>query len=99
AMLGEVLGRRMNNDWPLPDLILVDGGVGQVGAARKILLRTGKRIPLIGIAKGPRRKRNDVVGEIPAWTDLETLVKVRDEAHRFAIKYHKLVRARNFLGN
>lgn len=111
GMLEEVLSRRFRHavggsspdatvgvNWPLPDLILVDGGVGQVGAVRKIMLRTGKRIPIVGIMKGPERKRNDVVGEIPEWTDLETLIRVRDEAHRFAISYHRELRRKNSFG-
>ncbi len=110
GMLEEVLGRRFKHaggggssdatvgaNWPLPDLIMVDGGVGQVGAVRKIMLRVGKRIPIVGITKGPERKRNDIVGEIPDWTDLETLIRVRDEAHRFAISYHRKLRRKSSL--
>lgn len=107
GMLEEVLERRflhsgnpaakVGASWPLPDLIMVDGGVGQVGAVRKVILRIGKRIPIVGIMKGPERKRNDVVGEIPKWTDLATLIRVRDEAHRFAISYHRKLRSRSML--
>ncbi len=85
--------------WPLPDIVLVDGGIGQVNAARQILKSYNLSIPVIGLAKGPQRKRNDVVGIIPKKLkdlDLKTLMKVRDEAHRFAISYHKNLRGRNF---
>ncbi len=58
-------------------------------------MRAGLRIPIVGLAKGPERKRNDILGAIPKWTDKATLVRVRDEAHRFAIGYHKTVRRRN----
>jgi excinuclease ABC subunit C len=83
--------------WRLPNLVLIDGGLAQANAAKKILLRAGLRIPIIGIAKGPERKRNDIIGAVPKGVRKETLVHVRDEAHRFAIGYHKNLRRRNFI--
>jgi excinuclease ABC subunit C len=99
GMLREVFTRRFKRkDWPLPDLVLVDGGIGQVNVAKAVLLDAGLRIPVRGLAKGPTRKKNDVVGgNIPKWTSLETLVRVRDEAHRFAVGYHKKLRSARFL--
>lgn len=112
GMLMEVLERRFRHSlfsnsqelenkekWPLPDIILVDGGAGQVNAARSVLKKLNLDIPVIGMAKGPERKRNDVVGLIPKSLknlNLTTLIRVRDEAHRFAISYHKNLRSRNF---
>ena len=96
AMMTEILERRFKNDWPHPDLILIDGGLGQVNAARKVLRAFDLKIPVVGLAKGPERKRNDLIGTIPPDTDLQTLIRLRDEAHRFAIAYHKKVRGRNF---
>jgi excinuclease ABC subunit C len=78
--------------WPLPDLILIDGGIAQANAAKKVLMRAGLRIPILGIAKGPERKRNDILGAIPRGVTKETLIRVRNEAHRFAIGYHKTLR-------
>ncbi len=108
GMLKEVLHRRFiratpgsatgKDNWPLPNLILIDGGRGQVSAAKAVLLETMLKIPVIGIAKGAKRKRNDIIGFVPTWTDKKTLVRVRDEAHRFAIGYHKKVRGREFIG-
>jgi excinuclease ABC subunit C len=98
AMLQEVIERRLRHqEWALPDLILIDGGKGQVSAVKKMVAQSGRRIPVIGLAKGPERKRNDVVGSIPEFTNLKTLIRVRDEAHRFAIAYHKKIRAKSFL--
>ena len=95
AMLTEVLRRRFGHpEWRMPDLILVDGGVPQVSAAKKVLRDLKIRIPLMGIAKGPERKRNDIFGLIPAGVERNTLIQVRDEAHRFAIKYHRNLRGR-----
>ena len=101
GMLREVLARRFRRigagAWPLSDLILVDGGVAQVAAARAIIRARGLRIPVVGIAKGPRRDRNDLVGTPPPWVDIKTLIRVRDEAHRFAISYHRRLRAAHSL--
>ena len=93
GMLKEVLERRFaRTDWPMPDLVLIDGGLAQVNTARRVLLRIGIKIPIIGIAKGPRRDRNDVIGLVPKGVQKLTLIKVRDEAHRFAISYHRVLR-------
>jgi excinuclease ABC subunit C len=105
GMLKEMLERRFRHSsegeesgrWPLPQAILVDGGLAQVNAARKVLQDHKLKIPVLGIVKGPDRKRNDIVGIVPKGITLQTLVKVRDEAHRFAISYHKKVRGREFL--
>ncbi len=111
GMLTEVLERRFgarhreagraavgaDQRWRMPDLILIDGGLAQANAAKKVLLRAGIRIPVLGIAKGPERKRNDIIGAVPKGVRKETLVHVRDEAHRFAIGYHKSLRGRTFL--
>jgi excinuclease ABC subunit C len=93
GMLTEVLERRFaRSDWPMPDLVLIDGGLAQVNAARRVLLRALIKTPIIGIAKGPKRDRNDIIGLIPKGVQKTTLIKVRDEAHRFAISYHKVLR-------
>ena len=97
GMLKEILTRRFRNSWPKPDLILIDGGRGQVNAAKEVLNRLGIRTPIVGLAKGPERKKNDLIGKIPAFTDIKTLIRVRDEAHRFGLKYHTLLRAKRLL--
>lgn len=102
GMLREVLTRRFKRTppaggWPLPDLILIDGGRGQVNAARAAMRDAGLAIPVVGLAKGPTRKRADAVGEIPRGVTLRTLIRVRDEAHRFARAYHLTLRSRRFV--
>jgi excinuclease ABC subunit C len=99
GMLKEVLERRFAHSvpqtkdrWPLPDLVLIDGGLAQVNTARRVLLRAELKIPIVGIAKGPKRDRNDIIGLVPKGVQKETLIKVRNEAHRFAISYHKTLR-------
>jgi excinuclease ABC subunit C len=95
AMLAEVMERRFNNDWPMPNLILIDGGLAQVNAAYKVMRQRGLKIPMIGMVKGAERKRTDVIGAIPKGVTKVTLIHVRDEAHRFAISYHKALRKIN----
>jgi excinuclease ABC subunit C len=93
GMLKEVLERRFaRTDWRMPDLVLIDGGLAQVNTARRVLLRAGVKVPIIGIAKGPKRDRNDIIGLVPKGVQKATLIKVRDEAHRFAIGYHRALR-------
>lgn len=92
GMMKEVLRRRFGNTWPLPNLILMDGGAGQVNAAKSVLEEYGLRIPVIGLVKGPKRRRNDFIGFVPKGIDKKTLIQARDEAHRFAISYHRKLR-------
>lgn len=93
GMLTEVLTRRFKRtDWPMPDLVLIDGGLPQTNAAYRTMRSAGAKIPIVGLAKGPERKRNDIIGAVPKSVSLRTLIQVRDEAHRFAISYHKALR-------
>ena len=105
ASMREVLTRRFRNNWRRPDLLLIDGGLPQVNVAEQVIRELGIGLPVIGLAKGPERKRNDLVCS-PTNLELchlceqykELLVKVRDEAHRFAITYHRKVRGRTMRG-
>jgi len=100
ACLEEVLYRRLKHDeWMVPDLILVDGGKGQVRAVRKVIDFYKKNIPILGLAKGKTRKKNEFIFDkknkylkefIEKNQDL--LIQVRDEAHRFAIAYQRKLR-------
>jgi Nuclease subunit of the excinuclease complex len=103
GMLKEMLRRRFTRGkhigWQLPHIVLIDGGKGQVRATETILDEIGLKIPVVGIAKGPERKKNEFVGAIPFRVSPIVLIRVRDEAHRFAISYHKQLRSRRFLGH
>jgi len=95
--LAEVLTRRLkHHEWPFPDYILVDGGKPQVNRARKVLNYFKISIPVIGIAKGPARKKNEFIfdPEDAAFVaqNEKTLIQARDEAHRFAINYQRQTR-------
>lgn len=105
ASMKETLMRRLGHrEWSKPDLILIDGGLPQVHAAEEVLHHLNVQIPVVGIAKGKERKRNDIICSRVSvelcelcnqYVDL--LAQVRDEAHRFAITYHKKVRSKKFL--
>ncbi len=95
--LKEVLARRFTHpEWPQPTLLLIDGGRPQVNAAHSVMQSLGLTIPVVGIAKGPERKRNDFIfAEVEAKTvefvstHQPLLIRVRDEAHRFAITFQR----------
>jgi len=100
GMLREILFRRFSrhkSDWHLPNLVLIDGGKPQVNATKNVLDSLDFKIPIIGVAKGAERKKNEIIGKIPKGISEETLISVRDEAHRFAITYHKKLRGREFI--
>ncbi len=107
ASLEEMVRRRLAraekqpNAWPLPDTMLIDGGKGQVNRVVSILDELGLDIPVIGIAKGLDRKQDRLVYDKSnlelkrvAENEKELFQKVRDEAHRFAARYHKVVRSK-----
>lgn len=99
AMMAEVLKRRFwHDEWPKPNLVVIDGGKGQIDAVKDSI----PGIPVIGLAKrfeeiiipiGDRWKilRLDLTS--PA---LHVIQRIRDEAHRVAISYHRLLRKKAF---
>jgi excinuclease ABC subunit C len=104
AAMREVLGRRyrklQKEEGQLPDLILVDGGKGQLGVAMEVLADCGlSDLPLMGVAKGPSRRAGYEEWVLPvAPYSLQPgpesaashlIQQVRDEAHRFAITGHR----------
>jgi excinuclease ABC subunit C len=101
GMMEEVLIRRLKHlDWPKPNIILVDGGKGHISMAKRILKVFKLTIPVIGMAKGPQRKRTDLAGDTTAvlkLVSLEDLTKLRDESHRFAIAGYRKIHQKSFL--
>lgn len=79
---------------PDPDLLLVDGGTAQVNAAEKALEDTGWDVPVIGLAKADERviTQTDEYNWPADAAHLHLLQRIRDEAHRFAVRYHQTVR-------
>lgn len=101
AMITEVLKRRLNHpEWPMPNLIIIDGGKGQVSSVLKVLKETNNQISLIGLAKKEETIITSDLREISLPKDsdaLKLMMRIRDEAHRFAIAYHRKLRSKNFL--
>jgi excinuclease ABC subunit C len=105
AAIGEVVRRRYyrlkKEGSRLPNLIIIDGGAGQLNAALKALQALELKVPVIAVAK--RFEDIYLPGHVlPIKLDrndraLRFIQEIRDEAHRFAIKYHKLLRAKEFI--
>ncbi len=114
ASMGEVLRRRLSRgkeEGLLPDLLVVDGGKGQLAVAVHVLEELGITLDVVGLAKA-RLQDDDVYSTEVSYSDervfkpnrknpillprnssaLHLMTHVRDEAHRFAITYHRLVR-------
>lgn len=99
AMIAEVIKRRMGHaDWPMPDLLIVDGGKPQVQSAKTTFAALDVAIPLIGLAK---RYEQFIIPTDAGWKTLtipranpalHVAQRIRDEAHRFALTYHRLLR-------
>lgn len=108
AMMREMLTRRFKSrdttTAPIPDLLLIDGGQGQLNAVLKVMADLGvSDIPVVAIAKGPERnagrERFFIQGQPPLSLEpndpvLYFLQRIRDEAHRFAITSHRAKRSR-----
>lgn len=109
AMMQEMIRRRIIRAknfpiaWPLPEVMVIDGGKPQVNAVQEVLNELQVTVPIIGLAKGFDRKQDQLIYD-RANRDLLQVAErgkpifqaVRDEAHRFAVAYHRKVRAKNF---
>ncbi|MBH1208570.1 excinuclease ABC subunit UvrC [Enterococcus faecium] len=108
ASMREVIYRRysrvIREGLPLPDLILIDGGKGQVDVAKDVLEnQLGIDIPIAGMVKNDKHKTNELLfGTDLAVVPLERnspefflLQRIQDEVHRFAITFHRQLRSKN----
>ena len=96
----EVTSRRYGSADDLPDLIVIDGGLGQLNSALEIIRGAGHQVPVVGLAKQFELifvEGSSIPVELPRDSQaLKLMQRIRDEAHRFAITYHrKLRRKRN----
>ena len=104
----EVIRRRytrvLKENLPLPDLVIVDGGKGQMSAALDVLENElGLDIPLAGLAKDDKHKTSELLyGDPPIMVPLERqsqefylVQRIQDEVHRFAITFHRQLRGKN----
>lgn len=105
AAMAEVIERRYSGslatELPLPDLIVVDGGKGQLSAAHAVLQRLGLNVPIIGLAKRLEEvffPNDPLPHNLPKTSSsLKLLQQVRDEAHRFAVNFHRQLRDKRTL--
>lgn len=110
ASMQEVVLRRysrmIEEDTPLPDLIVCDGGIGQMNAVREVVYdELGLQIPIAGLAKDRRHRTNELLYGFPPQTvqiktDSElfrVLTQLQDEVHRYAITFHRDKRSKNAL--
>ena len=105
ASIKEVVSRRYKRlsaeREPLPDLVLIDGGKGQLGMAERAIAELKLRMPLASLAKEEELiflpGRQDPVALGPDSPARQLVERLRDEAHRFAIAYHRLLRKKSLL--
>lgn len=107
AMIGEAVERYWvhveSGELPRPDLVVIDGGAGQVGAARESLDKVATRpVALIGLAKREELVVREGLSDLklPRRSEaLRALQRLRDEAHRFGLDYHRKLRSRARIGS
>lgn len=94
-------GKEFGSFTVFPDLILMDGGKGQVHIAEEVLLELGIQIPVCGMVKDDRHRTRGLYyhdEELPIQADSEAfklITRVQDEAHRFAIEFHRKLRGQS----
>lgn len=113
AAMAQAIHRRyarlQKEETKLPDLLIVDGGKGQMNMAREVMNELGIAIPLLGVAKGETRKpgmetlffeTTDQVILLPNYSPALHLIQhIRDESHRFAITGHRARRGKSRVGS
>jgi len=98
GMIKEVLTRRLrHNEWPFPDLILIDGGKSQLKAVQAIVRKEKLTIPVMALAKRKNelfieKGKNPILLKSLPREIFNLVLQLRDEAHRFAIEYHRKLR-------
>ncbi|MDT2826316.1 excinuclease ABC subunit UvrC [Vagococcus lutrae] len=108
ASMREVIYRRyssvLKEGLPLPDLIMIDGGKGQVEVARDVLVnQLGLTIPIAGLVKNDKHRTSELIfgpelAVVPMERQSEAfflLQRIQDEVHRYAITFHRQVRSKN----
>ena len=100
ASMEEMLTRRLSHYETYPDLIMMDGGRGQVNIALKVMDVVGVHVPVCGMVKDDHHRTRGIYFnnvEIPIDRDSEgfrLVTRIQDEAHRFAIEYHRSLRSK-----
>ena len=107
GMIREVVSRRFKHkEWGIPEFLLIDGGKGQINAADSEIKKLQISLCIVSIAKGQTRKGENLffnssfdVSLKNALINNKRVIKLlRDEAHRFAVSYHKILRRKGTIG-
>ena len=102
----EVIRRRFTDEKlleTLPDVLFIDGGEGQVGAAKEVLEELNINIPIVGMVKDDSHNTKDLLfngkelGLKKSSPEFKLVVNIQDETHNFAINYHKQLRSKNMI--
>ena len=110
SAMKEVLYRRyfktIMNEMYKPDLIVMDGGLLQVNAAKEILNKLNLYIPVIGLAKDDKHRTNYIINDRLERIDVKRdsklflfLTRIQEEVHRFAINYHRNIKSKGTLSS
>ncbi len=103
--LSEILTRRLaHSEWPIPNLIVVDGGIAQKRAAEKLVHENNKKIPVVSVVKDERHRPKEILGDAKyeargmkmAQKYEREILLANAEAHRFAVSFHKHLRRKIF---
>ncbi|MDQ5957057.1 MAG: hypothetical protein QG614_28 [Patescibacteria group bacterium] len=99
AGIYELLKRRFTHkEWRMPDLIVFDGGIGQKNVGDKVLASMNVLIPTCSVVKDNKHKPKDIISSYPQIEKYKKyIILANQEAHRFAISYHKQKREKGFL--
>ena len=98
ANLKEVLTRRLAHpEWRSPNLIVVDGGKGQINVTKEVLGKAGLDIAVASVVKDEKHKAREILGRSVLSRALDkSILLANNEAHRFAISYHRKLRGKGF---
>jgi excinuclease UvrABC nuclease subunit len=97
--LREMITRRLTHDeWPTPQLIVVDGNQVQKGVVETVLQEAGRSLPVVGVVKDATHKPKAIIGSQELINKHKDIILMANaEAHRFAIEFHKKRRRKGFI--
>ena len=98
ANLKEVLTRRLTHpEWRFPNLVVVDGGKGQINVTKEVLGKVGLDIAVVSVVKDEKHKAREILGRSVLSRALDkSILLANNEAHRFALSYHRKLRGKGF---
>jgi len=100
ASLRELLERRLKHpEWPMPDLVVTDGGLPQYNVALELFSANSAKMPIIGVVKNAKHRPERMIGSPELIKQHQSAILLANsEAHRFTLKYHRKLRSRNMFG-